>query len=147
MNLLNMIIWMFIGSFIVQYYLMPFIMIDKLSNFTNNVGKAYMSFVMGFFMVFIELLMHDYPYKKIAFSMYGIVFLFIILLSFLYKKQIGIDDKQYLEGMIEHHSMAILTSEEIVKKSNNKEVSELANNIIALQKKEIQQMKNILKKL
>jgi len=49
--------------------------------------------------------------------------------------------------MIEHHSMAILTSEEIVKKSNNKEVSELANNIIALQKKEIQQMKNILKKL
>jgi len=62
----------------------------------------------------------------------------------LYRKQVAIKDKQYLEGMIEHHSMGILTSEEILKKTDNYDVAKLAKNIIQTQKDEIRIMKSII---
>jgi len=126
---------MFIGSFIIQYFIMPPIMTNNITNFTNNIGKAYMAFFMAISMVFIELFMHDYPFKFPAFQLYGIIFILLALFIFLYRKQVGV------EGMIEHHSMAILTSEEILKKTSNYDVAKLAQNIIELQKNEINQMK------
>ena len=48
--------------------------------------------------------------------------------------------------MIEHHSMALLTSNEILKKTNNYNVSKLAKNIIQKQEDEIRDMKEILNK-
>ena len=145
MELMHMILIMFIGSFIIQYFIMPPIMTNNISNFTNNIGKAYMAFFMAISMVFIELFMHDYPFKSPAFQLYGIIFILLALFIFLYRKQVGVDDKQYLEGMIEHHSMAILTSEEILKKTSNYDVAKLAQNIIELQQSEINQMREILK--
>jgi len=48
--------------------------------------------------------------------------------------------------MIEHHSMGILTSEEILKKTDNYDVAKLAKNIIQTQKDEIVTMKTLLGK-
>ena len=56
-----------------------------------------------------------------------------------------IDDKNYLEEMIEHHSMALLTSEEILQKTQSERVKRLAENIISTQEKEIEYMKELLK--
>ena len=47
--------------------------------------------------------------------------------------------------MIEHHSMALLTSEELLQKSSNYKVRKLASNIINNQEEEIKEMKNLLK--
>jgi uncharacterized protein (DUF305 family) len=52
------------------------------------------------------------------------------IFTYLYRKQTYINDKQYLEGMIEHHSMALFTSQEILKKTDNYDVAKLAKNII-----------------
>jgi uncharacterized protein (DUF305 family) len=60
---------------------------------------------------------------------------------------VAIDDKQYLNGMIEHHSMALLTSEEILKKTNNYNIAKLAKNIIQKQQDELREMKGLLGKL
>ena len=46
--------------------------------------------------------------------------------------------------MIEHHSMALLTSEEILKKTDNYDIAKLAKNIIQTQSDEINTMKNLL---
>ena len=46
--------------------------------------------------------------------------------------------------MIEHHSMAILTSKEIVKKTNNYNVARLSKHIIQKQEDEIREMRTIL---
>ena len=51
---------MFVGSFVIQYFLMPPIMIEQFSDFTNNLGKAYMAIIMGIFMVLMEVAMHDH---------------------------------------------------------------------------------------
>jgi uncharacterized protein (DUF305 family) len=47
--------------------------------------------------------------------------------------------------MIEHHSMAILTSDEILQKTKSERVKKLAETIVTTQEKEIEYMKQLLK--
>lgn len=137
---------MFIGSFIVQYFLMPPIMVNKMAYITNNIGKAYLATIMGLFMVLIEVMMHDHQYHTLSLKWYSILVALLAIFVYLYRKQIAINDKQYLEGMIEHHSMGIFQSEEILKKTDNYDVAKLAKNIIQTQNDELQFMTDLLKK-
>ena len=139
-------LFMFIGSFIVQYFIMPPIMVNKLSYITNNIGKAYLATIMGLFMVLIEVMMHDHQYNILSINWYTILLALLALFTYLYRKQIAINDKQYLEGMIEHHSMAVFQSEEILKKTDNYDVAKLAKNIIQTQNDELRFMTDLLKK-
>ena len=147
MRIIQTLIIMFVASFIIQYYLMTAIMVNKQSDATNSLGKVYMSVLMGLFMLVVETMMHDHQYNIMSYKYYAVYGILIILFIILYRKQIGINDKQYLEGMIEHHSMALLTSEEIMKKSDNYYVIHLAKNIIQTQQDEINKMRLILNKM
>jgi hypothetical protein len=135
---------MFIGSFIVQYFIMPPIMVSKLTYVTNNIGKAYLATIMGLFMVLIEVMMHDHQYHVLSVNSYAILFALLGLFTYLYRNQIAIDDKQYLEGMIEHHSMALFQSEEILKKTDDYNIAKLAKNIIQTQTDELKFMTDLL---
>jgi len=91
-------------------------------------------------MVLIELLMA----QSSAIFLYLFIILLIALTIYFYRNQVFIGEKEYLSDMIEHHSMAILTSEEILKKTDNAKVANLANRIIQAQNKEIQEMQQLL---
>ena len=56
-----------------------------------------------------------------------------------------VGDMLWLRAMIPHHSIAILTSDRADIK--DPKVKELANNIISAQKKEIEEMKAMIKRL
>ena len=144
MKLTHTIIFMFFASFIIQYFLMPPIMVNKYIYITNNIGKAYMSIIMALFMIFIEIIMHDQSYQIFSLYWYIGLLISISIFIYLYRNQIAINDKQYLEGMIEHHSMALLTSEEILKKTDDYNIAKLAKNIIQTQSDELNTMKNLL---
>jgi hypothetical protein len=146
MKISHTIVIMFIGSFIIQYFLMPPIMVSKSAYITNNLGKAYMSVIMGLLMVLLEIMMHDHQYNIFSFKTYAVIVICLALFIYLYRIQKAIDDKQYLEGMIEHHSMGIFTSEEILKKTNDYNIAKLAKNIIQTQNDEIREMQELLKK-
>ena len=146
MKITHTIVIMFIGSFIIQYFLMPPIMVSKRTYITNNLGKTYMAVIMGLFMVLLEIMMHDHQYNILSYKSYIIIAVGLALFIYLYRTQKGVNDKQYLEGMIEHHSMGIFTSEEIVKKTNDYNVAKIAKNIIQTQKDEIREMEELLKK-
>lgn len=137
---------MFVGSFLIQYFLMSPIMVSNRSEITNNIGKAYMSVIMALFMVLLEVFMHDHQYHVLSVNLYVTLIASLGLFVYLYRNQIAIKDNQYLEGMIEHHSMGILTSEEILKKTDNYDVAKLAKNIIQTQKDEIVTMQSLLGK-
>ena len=64
---------------------------------------------------------------------------------FLVRSQKTVDDILWMEAMIPHHSIAILTSE----RANIKdpEVKILAESIITAQRKEIEEMKRMIKRL
>ena len=137
---------MFIGSFIIQYLLMSLVMVNNIGDFTNSLGKFYMSIIMGLYMIIVELMMHDHHYDVFSTKYYIIFGALIVAFIFLYRTQQLINDKQYLEGMIEHHSMAILTSNKILEKTDNYNIAKLAKNILQTQQDEIIVMKNLLKK-
>lgn len=145
MKISQTMLFMFVGSFLIQYFLMPPIMVNNRGEITNNIGKVYMSVIMALFMVLLEVLMHDHQYHVLSMNLYVILIASLGFFIYLYRKQIAIKDKQYLEGMIEHHSMGILTSEEILKKTDNYNVAKLAKNIIQTQKDEINIMNEILR--
>jgi uncharacterized protein (DUF305 family) len=123
---------------------MPPIMVNKLTYVTNNIGKAYLAIIMGLFMVLIEVMMHDHQYHVLSVNWYAILFALLAIFTYLYRNQIAIDDKQYLEGMIEHHSMALFQSEEILKKTDNYNIAKLAKNIIQTQTDELKFMTDLL---
>lgn len=144
MKITHSMFFMFVGSFIVQYFIMPPIMVNKFTYITNNIGKAYLATIMALFMVLIEVMMHDHQYHVLSVNWYTILFALLAIFTYLYRKQIAIDDKQYLEGMIEHHSMALFQSEEILKKTDNYDVAKLAKNIIQSQTDELKFMTSLL---
>lgn len=146
MRILMTIALMFIGSFIIQYLLMSSIMVNNIGDITNSLGKFYMSIIMGLYMVVLEVMMHDHQYDVFSTKYYGIFGILLIAFILLYRTQQFISDKQYLEGMIEHHSMAILTSNKILEKTDNYNIAKLAKNILQVQEDEIILMKDLLRK-
>ena len=122
-------------------------MSNDITNITNSVGKFYASIIMALLMSIFELFMYHMNNPKIGVIIYipFLVFTTIVFI-YLYKYQVFVSDQQYLNEMIEHHSMAIFTSEQILQKSTNKDVLYLANNIINNQQKEIKEMKKNLRK-
>jgi len=146
MKITHTMVIMFVGSFIIQYYLMSPIMVSNRIYITNNIGKAYIATIMGLFMVLLEVMMHDHQYHVFSTNFYIILAALLALFVYLYRKQVAINDTQYLEGMIEHHSMALLTSEQVLKKTDNYDVAKLAKNIIQQQEDEIREMRELIKK-
>ena len=147
MRILHTMVVMFIGSFIIQYFLMSTIMTNKTENITNSLGKAYLSVIMGLYMVVLEIMMHDHHYDVFSMRYYIIIGCLLGFFIYLYKTQKYISDKEYLKEMIEHHSMALLTSNKILEKTDNYNVAKLAKNIIQTQQDESRDMKEILNKV
>ena len=144
MKLTHTMIVMGIGSFIIQYFVMSPIMVISRADITNNLGKVYLSMTMALSMIFLEVMMHDHQYNVFSLNTYVILAALFVLFVYLYRNQVAINDTQYLEGMIEHHSMALLTSQEILKKTDDYNVSKLAKNIIQTQEDEIKIMRDLL---
>jgi uncharacterized protein (DUF305 family) len=101
---------------------------------------------MGIFMILLEVMMHDQQYHVFSTNFYIVLSALLALFVYLYRAQVAINDKQYLEGMIEHHSMGIFTSEQVLKKTDNYDVAKLAKNIIQQQEDEIRIMRELAKK-
>ena len=139
----NMMVSMFIGMFLIQYFMTSYVMTNQVENSTFSTGKIYMCTIMGLFMVLLDIVMsHNFNVKLFV----GITLL-IILFIYLYRIQFGIDDKNYIREMIEHHSMALLTSKNILEKTKNQAVNNLATTILLTQKKEIEDMRYLLKSI
>lgn len=147
MRILHTLFVMFVGSFIIQYFLMSVITTSSTEYITNSLGKAYLSFVMAICMVILELMMHDHQYSVFSLKYYTFFGVLLGVFAYLYRKQKFITDKQYLEEMTEHHSMALLTSKRVLEKTNDYEVAKLAKGIIQKQEDEIREMNNLLSKL
>ena len=138
-------IWtMMFASFFIQYIVMSLIMTNSPSNITFSVGKFYISVLMAILMGTVEVSMFDYHMKTLHITYYLSLFIGFAIFLYLYKSQTHIGDDEYLKEMIEHHSMALLTSEEILQKTKSERVKKLADNSVSTQAAEIDYMKRML---
>ena len=122
-------------------------MSNSMANITNSLGKVYLSIIMGLYMMFLEIMMHDHQYNVFSMKYYIVIGCLLGFFIYLYRTQKYITDKEYLKEMIEHHSMALLTSNKILEKTDDYNVSKLAKNIIQKQEDEIRDMKGLLIKI
>ncbi len=137
-----MMLYMFIGMFIIQYFSFSYIMTNRREHITNSTGKIYMCIIMGLFMVLLDMVVMQKDLKQFTLVV-GLTLVFI----YLYRIQFGIDEKNYIREMIEHHSMALLTSKNILKKTKNPAVINFATGILVGQEKEIADMRYLLKSI
>ena len=109
--------------------------------------RVYMAFVMGATMSVIMLLfmLGMYDNKKLnAGILIGSVAVFAAAL-WLVRSQTTVEDVSYMRAMIPHHSIAIMTSERA--NISDPRVRELADGIIASQRREIREMKALILEL
>jgi uncharacterized protein (DUF305 family) len=95
--------------------------------------------------VMLWFMRHMYNNKRTnQYIVGGSIALFAVAL-FLVRSQVLVDDVDYMKAMIPHHSIAILTSERA--QIEDSRVRALADDIIAAQKREIEEMKKLIDEL
>jgi len=137
--------YMIITGFLTQYFIMSNVMTNDFTNTTNSLGKIYISLVMAFIMGILEVIMHDMHQKTISLRYYISLFLCFGVSVWLYRKQIAVNEVNYLREMIEHHDMALFTSKNLLEKPDvSPKVREFATKIVDTQTKEIDEMKQFI---
>ena len=145
MTLKFSVAYMIITGFLTHYYIMSNVMTNDIANITNNTSKVYLSSVMASIMGILEVLMFDIHNKTISSKYYIVLFLCFIGFLWLYRKQISVNESNYLKEMIEHHDMALFTSKNILDKPNiSDKVRRFATKIVNTQTKEIEEMKQLI---
>ena len=121
------IIIMMIIMFIAGLFSSMNVWVDKISDIRFHLNDVYMSLLMcSWSLIFMGIYYID---AKIL--LFGI--LFTGLMIYCIRNQLFIDESEYINGMIPHHSMAVLMSKELLKKALNKDIY-LSNDIKTLSK-------------
>ncbi len=139
-------IWiMFIASCIIGYVTMP-IMLGITSPYIRyHSNKVISSLLMGFLMALVEVIMHHSMLSRPVFIIYFIIFIVCsIILIWMLQTQWFVSIDSFLNGMIEHHAMALVMVKPFLE-SRHKDIATLANNIKKTQEKEIKFMDKLLK--
>jgi len=95
-------------------------------------------------MIWAHELVHYLSMKHFNIFAFSFGVILSICVSIILRKQLFVDDTQWLKRMISHHSTALTTSHKIVNKTKNTKLKKLANDIIVTQEREIDQMKSML---
>ena len=132
-------------SMVAMFLLMYTHSYQIIDHFWFSETRLFMTIIMGGAMIIIMLLymLHMYTSrrKNIAILILGLVM--IAGAIWLVRSQVTVTGVDYMEGMIPHHSIAILTSERAQIKDVR--VRELADEIIKAQRREIMEMQWLIK--
>lgn len=127
-------------SMVIMYGLMYLNSYQILDHAWFSETRLFMTGIMGGAMMAIMLMFMLGMYKNKKANAAILVGAAVLLLGsvWLVRSQITVDGVDYMEGMIPHHSIAILTSERA--KIEDPRVRELADGIIEAQRTEIKEM-------
>lgn len=132
---------------LVVMYVVMFTMIDGWHDFRNNLNMLYMALTMwapmGIFM--LATMPGMFPKRAMNVGLYLGLLLITALSFFGTRTQSLIDDRQFIQSMIPHHSGAILMCREA--DLRDAELVALCGEIIEAQRREIEQMAAIAERL
>ena len=106
--------------------------------------RAYMAIVMGAVMAVLMLafMMNMYTDGRKNAAILAVSALLFAGALWLVRSQATVEDVSWMKAMIPHHSIAILTSERA--RITDPRVRKLADDIIEAQRREIEEMKNLI---
>lgn len=138
---------LFFASFILNYFITTSLFLHKLDNFSNNLNRVYLALYKSTWVLVVSCLLfllfrHDFNYIFLI-----SVFSCVVLIFFLTRYQVGINDKQYLRSLIQFYADTILPSKKIIVKSNNPKIQKLADEVMTKNKQFISDAKELLKQI
>ena len=109
--------------------------------------RMWMAVVMGATMAVIMLgfMLNMYKKRAVNLAIFGGSVALFALALWLVRSQATVDDVEYMKAMIPHHSIAIMTSER--SQISDARVRKLADEIIEAQRREISEMKYLVRDL
>jgi hypothetical protein len=109
--------------------------------------RAYMALVMGATMavVMLAFMLGMYPSARVNMAIFAASVVIFVAALYLVRSQETIEDVAWMKAMIPHHSIAILTSERA--HISDPRVRKLADEIISSQRREIDEMKSLIRDL
>ncbi len=132
---------------LIVMYVVMFSMIDGFHDFRNNLNMFYMAVTMwapmGIFM--LVTMPGMFPRKTLNIALYAAFFVLTIASFAATRAQTLIDDRQFIDSMIPHHSGAILMCREA--DLGDAELVALCDNITQAQRSEIDLMERIRARL
>ncbi len=142
LRLLTMAVLSFIAMFILMYA-----MVNTFGDVFANYNQFYMAALMVFPMILIELLLMRamYPNGALNAAIVAVSLVAFAASWFMIREQAAIADVQFLKSMIPHHSGAVLMCENA--NLSDPEIASLCDAIVPGQQSEIDQMKQILRRL
>lgn len=131
-------------SFAAMYVLM-YAMVDRFDNVHAHYNQVYMAGLMAAPMVIIELALMRamFPNRRANVVIFVACALATAAFWFAIRDQYAVTERQFLKSMIPHHGGAILMCEKAP--LTDGEVLALCDQIVASQKREIEQMKGMLR--
>ena len=140
MNLLHTSVFLFCGSFIINYFITTSLFLDSIHHFRNNLNRFYLALYKSLWMLVIScgiFLFFNHQFHPIF--LFTIASL-ILTVFFLARYQVGVNEKQYVNSLIQVHSDTLLTSKAAYKKAKNPEVKQLAKSIYERNEKIIEKL-------
>ncbi|MCC9621884.1 DUF305 domain-containing protein [Thalassospira sp. MA62] len=133
-------------STFIMYWLM-YLNVFQFNHIFFSQTRLYMALIMGSVMAFVMLLFMwgMYKNKTVNFVILGVSALVFSASLWLVRSQTTVDDVSWMKAMIPHHSIAILTSERA--EIEDPRVKELSEEIIKAQRREIEEMKQLIQDL
>ena len=139
------LILMTVTMFIIMFFIM-YSMIDSTKELIFNLNNVYMTLLMTTAMVIIEIIVMKkmYANKKINLAVLITASALMIFSWFGIREQIGVGNREFIKGMIPHHSAALLMSKKA--KISDPELLILRDSILSTQQQEINFMESKLQK-
>ncbi|TWO73003.1 DUF305 domain-containing protein [Caenimonas sedimenti] len=142
--------WMFalnLALSLIPMYLAMFTMIDGRGDFRNNVNMLYMALTMlaPMGMIMLATMGSMYGNKPLNLALYAALAVLFVGSLWATRAQALVDDKQFVDSMIPHHSGAILMCREA--RLADPELVKLCGEIVKAQRAEISQMEAIAARL
>lgn len=136
---------MIVTSMVVMHILMYVNSYQIIEHAWFSETRLFMTLLMGGSMTIIMLafMLGMYKNKRLNIAIFAGGILMMVLAVWLVRSQITVTGVDYMEGMIPHHSIAILTSERA--QIEDVRVRELADEIIEAQRREIKEMAWLIK--
>lgn len=148
------LLFMLIISYLAGFFSTMNIGVNSIKDIRFHLNDVYMVSLMVGLMLFFSIILnnifnnnnihnnHNNSHMWLIFS------IIMTAMSFMFiRKQILINDSEFLKSMIVHHSYAIHMASKIRDKTTNPEILNLTKDIINTQNNEIKIMNNIYKKL
>ncbi|MEP6703466.1 MAG: DUF305 domain-containing protein [Acidobacteriota bacterium] len=132
-------------SFVIMYAVM-FMNVSEFDHIYLSLNRFYMTLLMvaPMSLVMMGLMRGMYPNRKANLGILAAGIIVLTLAVVCLRTQAFVGDRQYMRGMIPHHSSAIMTSKHA--DLRDPAVKKLSQDIIEAQEKEIALMKQLLEK-